>query len=90
VGLGLYGERAAVYLFGERALMPSRYIYTVLVPVGAILKLETAWAFIDISFAAMAAPNLIALLLLSPVVFRTTRARLAGGQKLVGDSRAVP
>ncbi len=86
-GWGLYGERAAAYLFGERAVVPSRYVYTVLVPVGALLKLETAWQFIDLSFALMAAPNLIALLLLSPTVFRVTRERLVGGSKLIQNIR---
>jgi AGCS family alanine or glycine:cation symporter len=82
-GWGLYGERAAVYLFGERALIPSRYVYTITAPLGALLNVDTAWAFIDLSFAMMAAPNLIALILLSPVVFRTTLARLKGGAPLI-------
>ncbi len=82
-GWGLYGERAAAYLFGERAIVPSRYIYTITAPLGALLNVDTAWAFIDLSFAMMAAPNLIALILLSPVVFRTTLERLKGGAALI-------
>jgi len=75
-GWGLYGERAAIYLFGERASVPCRYIYPVTVTLGALLTLETAWQIIDISLGLMAIPNLIAILLLSPVIFRGTRERL--------------
>lgn len=75
-GWGLYGERAAIYLFGERVAKPVRYIYPFTVTLGALLTLETAWQVIDISLGLMAIPNLIAILLLSPVIFRGTIARL--------------
>jgi len=70
---GLYGSRAVAYLFGERALGPARIVYSFSVPLGAVLTLETTWQFIDLSFAMMAAPNLIALILLSPKVFKGAR-----------------
>lgn len=75
-GWGLYGERAAIYLFGERVSTPVRYLYPFTVTLGALLTLETAWQIIDISLGLMAIPNLIAILLLSPVIFRGTAARL--------------
>jgi AGCS family alanine or glycine:cation symporter len=75
-GWGLYGERAAIYLFGERVSTPVRYIYPFTVTLGALLTLETAWQIIDISLGLMTIPNLIAILLLSPVIFRGTAARL--------------
>jgi AGCS family alanine or glycine:cation symporter len=75
-GWGLYGERAAIYLFGERVSKPVRYIYPFTVTLGARLTLEMAWQIIDISLGLMAIPNLIAILLLSPVIFRGTAARL--------------
>ncbi|MGE4064544.1 MAG: alanine/glycine:cation symporter family protein [Rhodospirillaceae bacterium] len=75
-GWGLYGERAAVYLFGERISKPVRLLYPFTVTLGALLTLETAWQIIDISLGMMTIPNLIAILLLSPVIFRGTAARL--------------
>ncbi len=75
-GWGLYGERAAIYLFGERVSKPVRFIYPFTVTMGALLTLETAWQVIDISLGLMAVPNLIAILLLSPVIIRGTRERL--------------
>jgi alanine or glycine:cation symporter, AGCS family len=73
---GLYGSRAAAYLFGEKALGPARFIYSLSVPLGAVLTLETAWQFVDLTLGLMAAPNLIALILLAPKVFKGTRAQV--------------
>ena len=83
LGWGMYGERCAAYLFGDRAIIPYRYMWAIIVPVGALAKLEIVWIFADIMNALMAVPNLLALLLLSPVVFKVTRDRLGGGQSLI-------
>ncbi|MSO97754.1 MAG: sodium:alanine symporter family protein [Rhodospirillaceae bacterium] len=72
---GLYGSRAAAYLFGERALGPARFIYSFSVPLGAVMTLESAWQFVDLTLGLMAAPNLIALVLLGPKVFRGTHGK---------------
>ena len=82
LGWGFYGERSAAYLFGDRAIVPYRYLWTIIVPVGALSKLEIVWILADIMNALMAIPNLTALLLLSPIVFKITKERLGGGQKL--------
>lgn len=63
-----YGDRSAEYLFGERAVLPYRMIYTVLVVVGAYVPLKLVWNFADIANIFMAAPNLISLVLLAGVV----------------------
>jgi AGCS family alanine or glycine:cation symporter len=42
--------------------------------VGATFQLDLAWLVADTLNALMALPNLIALLLLSPVVFKLTKA----------------
>ncbi len=89
LGWSVYGERCAAYLFGDRAIVPYRYLWAIVIPVGALAKLEIVWIFADIMNALMAIPNLIALLLLSPIVFKITRDRLAGGQPLM-PSKAVP
>jgi AGCS family alanine or glycine:cation symporter len=63
-----YGDRSAEYLFGERAVLPYRVIYTVLVVVGAYVPLKLVWNFADIANIFMAAPNLISLILLAGMV----------------------
>jgi alanine or glycine:cation symporter, AGCS family len=63
-----YGDRSAEFLFGERAVLPYRIIYIVLVVVGASVPLQLVWNFADIANIFMAAPNLISLVLLAGVV----------------------
>ncbi|WP_416224011.1 alanine/glycine:cation symporter family protein [Thiohalophilus sp.] len=60
-----YGDRSAEFLFGERAILPYRIVFTVLVVVGAYVPLQLVWNFADIANILMAAPNLISLILLA-------------------------
>jgi AGCS family alanine or glycine:cation symporter len=73
LGWSYYGERCAVYLFGVRSLIPFRVLWVLAIPLGAGLDLKFIWLLADTLNALMAVPNLIALLLLSPVIFSLTR-----------------
>jgi alanine or glycine:cation symporter, AGCS family len=73
LGWSVYGERCMEYLFGVRAIVPFRMVWVAVIPVGAMLELDFIWLVADTLNALMAIPNLVALLLLSPVVFRMTR-----------------
>jgi alanine or glycine:cation symporter, AGCS family len=68
-----YGDRSAEFIFGPRAVMPYRIFYTLLIPLGAVFKLELVWLFSDITNALMALPNLIALIALSGIVAAVTK-----------------
>jgi AGCS family alanine or glycine:cation symporter len=74
LGWSYYGEKAAEYLLGSRALLPYRLLWVVAVYVGATSSLNAVWDFSDIANALMTVPNLIALLLLSGVIASETRA----------------
>lgn len=63
-----YGDRAAHYLFGERAIKPYKWFYVLFVFIGAIAQLEAIWAFGDAALGFMTAPNLLAIILLSGVL----------------------
>ena len=63
-----YGDRSAEYLFGPRAILPYRIIFTVLVVIGAYIPLQLVWNFADIANMLMAIPNLISLILLAGLV----------------------
>lgn len=63
-----YGDRSAEFLFGKRAIMPYRIIYTILIVVGASIPLNLVWNIADITNILMAAPNLISLILLVGLV----------------------
>ncbi len=81
LGWCVYSERCMIYLFGDKALKPFRILFTLVVPVGALAKLDVVWLLSDTLNAMMAIPNLIALLLLSPVVFAMTKEYLANENK---------
>lgn len=63
-----YGSRAANYLFGEKAIKPYYYLYALFVFFGSVWGLELVWNFVDMVITFMTIPNLIAILLLSPVI----------------------
>lgn len=73
LGWAFYGEKCLEYLFGTRVITPYRYLWVIAVFTGTALKLEFVWLLADTLNAMMAIPNLIGLLLLSPVVFKITR-----------------
>ena len=73
LGWCVYGERSAIFLFGDRVLKPFRILYTIVVPIGALAQLDLVWILADTFNALMAFPNLIGVLLLSPVVFKTVQ-----------------
>ena len=73
VGWSVYGERCAQYLFGTKAVLPFRIIFIIALPVGAVMDLNFVWLLGDTLNAMMAIPNLIALAVLSPVVFTLTK-----------------
>jgi len=77
LGWSVYGERCAEYLFGVKSIKPFRMLWIIAVPVGATLKLEFVWLVADTLNGLMALPNLIALILLSPVVFKLTKEYFA-------------
>ncbi len=74
LGWCYYGERCTEYLLGLRAVLPFRVLWVLAVPVGTLMELKEVWLIADTLNALMAIPNIIALILLSPVVFSLTRA----------------
>ena len=73
LGWSYYGERCAEYLFGTKVILPYRILWIAAIFGGSIVKLGLVWVFADVLNGLMALPNLVALLLLSPVVFAITR-----------------
>jgi len=73
LGWSFYSEKCVEYLLGERAITPFRWLWIIAVPIGAMANLNFMWLVADTLNALMAIPNLIALILLSPVVFKLTK-----------------
>jgi len=80
LGWSFYGEKCVQYLFGIRSIVPFRLVWVAAIPVGASADLGFVWLLADTLNALMAIPNLIALLLLSPLVFQLTREYFAKGE----------
>lgn len=77
LGWSYYGERCAEYLLGVKIITPYRLLWIIAIFIGATRDLNLVWAFADVLNGLMAIPNLVALLLLSPVVFALTREYFA-------------
>ena len=73
IGWSFYGERCAVFLLGTRVIMPFRIAWVIAIPLGTLVELDLVWLIADTLNAFMAIPNLIALVLLSPLVFSLSR-----------------
>ncbi|MGM0564301.1 MAG: alanine/glycine:cation symporter family protein [Pseudomonadota bacterium] len=76
VGWSYFGDRGTGYLLGDRAIRGYRQVFCLLLPLGAVMELELIWGLCDIANGLMTIPNLIAILLLSPLVVKLTRRYL--------------
>ncbi|WDP91907.1 MAG: sodium:alanine symporter family protein [Desulfobacter sp.] len=74
LGWSYYGEKSIEYLFGVKAVKPYRIIFVLFVGVGAMAKLNLVWNLSDTFNGLMAIPNLVGLLLLTPVIVKETRS----------------
>jgi AGCS family alanine or glycine:cation symporter len=73
LGWSYYGERCTEFLLGPRVITPFRILWVIGIFVGTQMSLELVWKMTDALNGLMAIPNLIALILLSPIVFKLTK-----------------
>ena len=73
IGWSYYGERCAEFIFGTAIIIPYRIVWVVAVMTGALIKLNFVWLLADVMNGFMAIPNLLALAVLSPVIFKVTK-----------------
>ena len=73
LGWAYYGERAVEYFAGRKGILPYRILYLAVAFIAPIVALDTVWLVADILNALMAIPNLVAVLLLSPVIAKETK-----------------
>lgn len=59
-----YGDRAAIYLFGPKSVLPYRIAFVALFFLGAIVDSTVVWTLAYVTVALMTIPNLIGILLL--------------------------
>jgi len=77
LGWSYFGEKCWEYMVGTKSILPFRILWVVAVPFGAIAQLDFAWLVADTLNGLMAIPNLLSLLLLSPIVVKLTKDHFA-------------
>lgn len=73
LGWAYYGERCVEYFAGKKGLIPYRVLYIAVAVIAPVVALDVVWDIADILNALMAIPNLIAVLLLSPIIVKETK-----------------
>lgn len=89
LGWYYYGERCAVYLLGEKAILPYKLLWIAGVFIGSVAELNLIWNIADILNALMAVPNVVAVLLLSGVIASETK-KYSGRHILDKDTTEIP
>ena len=70
IGWAYYGEQFFEYILGRKVTLPYRWIFCLLIPLGAVARVDVVWAWGDLMNALQVFPNLVGLLGLSGVVAR--------------------
>lgn len=93
IGWCYYGERCIVYLTNSvKSIIPYKIVYITCVALAPYLELKPIWAMADITNGLMAFPNLIALVVLTPIVVKETKLYFEGqtsSGKQVKDAEKV-
>jgi len=76
IGWAYYGEQFFEYILGRAVTIPYRWIFCLLIPFGAVSRVEVVWAWGDLMNVLQVFPNLIGLIGLSGIVAKAARTRL--------------
>jgi AGCS family alanine or glycine:cation symporter len=87
LGWSYYGERCAEFLLGPSVILPFRALWVFGVFLGTQMTLGLVWKISDALNGLMALPNLLALVLLAPVVFRLTHEYYASNSASTDNTR---
>jgi AGCS family alanine or glycine:cation symporter len=75
IGWSYYGEQFLEHVLGRRVTLPYRWAYCLLIPFGAVAKVEVVWAWGDLMNGLQVFPNMVGLLGLSGAVAALARER---------------
>jgi AGCS family alanine or glycine:cation symporter len=77
LGWSYFSEKCWEFMVGAKVIQPFRILWVLVVPLGAVAQLDFVWFVADTLNGLMALPNLLSLLLLSPIVVKLTQAHFA-------------
>jgi AGCS family alanine or glycine:cation symporter len=78
IGWAYYGEQFFEYILGRKVTVPYRWIYCLLIPFGAVSRVDVVWAWGDLMNALQIFPNLVGILGLSGIVAKIAMDRSSG------------
>ena len=90
LGWSYYGEQGAEYLWGVKSNLPYRVIYVLACFVGTVAPLALVWDLADLLNGLMVIPNVIAVLLLSSMIFKDTKHYVYDGNIDEIDTTPIP
>jgi len=73
LGWSHYGSKAMEFLFGEKSVIIFKIVFVAAIFGGATMGENLAWELSDTFNGLMMLPNLVGVLVLSPVVYRCTK-----------------
>jgi AGCS family alanine or glycine:cation symporter len=73
IGWAYYGEQFFEYILGRKVTLPYRWIFCLLIPFGAVSRVEVVWAWGDLMNALQVFPNLVGVIGLSGLVAKIAR-----------------
>jgi AGCS family alanine or glycine:cation symporter len=76
IGWAYYGEQFFEYILGRKVTIPYRWIFCLLIPFGAISRVELVWAWGDLMNVLQVFPNLIGVIGLSGIVAKIARTSI--------------
>ena len=77
LGWSHYGAKAWEYLFGSKSVVVFKLIHLVTILLGAVMASSLAWDISDTFNGLMMFPNLIGVVVLSPLVVKITKNYIA-------------
>ena len=75
IGWAYYGEQFLEYWLGRRVVTPYRWVYCLLIPFGAVARVNLVWAWGDLMNALQVFPNLVGVIGLSGLAAKIARER---------------
>lgn len=89
LGWYYYGERCAVYLFGEKVIIVYKILWILGILLGSLAELNLIWNIADLLNGLMAIPNILAVLLLTRVIVEETK-KYSGKNIDARDESQIP
>lgn len=90
LGWSYYAERCVEYLFGSKGILPYKILFILILVIAPITALDLVWTLADIFNGLMAIPNVIAVIVLSPMIAKETNYYLYGRRLNDFDKTPIP